>query len=133
MQIKEEEENLRYLAKHKFDKTFPKLIKSLKGKKVIIYGAGTLFQLIKKHYGVDGLNIVGIADRKYETSSEKTSDTGYKIYRLDEITDSDADCILVSVKFYTSIIEELYERFKDKKIKVKPLIRKSLWSILKEL
>ena len=133
MQIKEEEENLRYLAKHSFDKTFPKLVKSLKGKNIIIYGAGPLFQLIKKHYDISDLNIIGIADKKYETSTEEVSELGYKIFRLDEIANSGADYILVSVKFYISVIEDLHERFKATNIKIKPLVQKSLWTILKEL
>ena len=133
MQIKEEDENLRYLSKHKLHLTLPKLVKSLQGKKVIIYGAGTLFHLIKKNYDITGLNIVGIADKKYETSKDIETEYGYKVYKLDEIKDTDADCILVTVKFYIPILEDLYERYKNTNIKVKPLVKKSFWTLLKEL
>lgn len=133
MNIKEEEENLRYLARHKLDKTLPKLIKKLRGKRVVIYGAGTLFHLIKKNYDISDLNIVGIADKKYETAYDIESEFGYKVYRLNEINNSEVDYILISVKFYIPILENLYERFKNKNVKVKPLIKKSLWTILKEL
>lgn len=131
--IKEEEENLRYLSKHNLNKTLSKLIRQLNGKRVIIYGDGTLFKLIMKNYDISGLNIVGIADRKYETSSLEINEDGYKIYRLNQIDKSCADYILVSVKFYVNIIENLYEKFKKTGVKVKPLVQKSLWTILKEL
>ena len=133
MNIKEEEENLRYLAKHKLDKTLPKLIKKLQGKRVIIYGAGTLFHLIKKNYDITGLNIVGIADKKYETAYDMDQEYGYKIYKLGDINNSEADYILVSVKFYIPVLEDLYARFKNKNVKIKPLVKKSFWTILKEL
>lgn len=129
----EEDGNLYYLSQHKLEKTLPKLIKKLKGKRVIMYGVGTLFQIIKKHYDISELNIVGVADKKFESSSDVEFAEGYKVYKLKDIKDSDVDCILVSVKFYIKVIEDLHERFKDTKIKVKPLVRKSLWTILKEL
>ncbi len=130
MDIKEEEENLYYLKKYKFDKTLPKLIKKLKDKRVIIYGAGTLFGLIKKHYDLSGLNIVGIADRKFEATDNEYCDN-YKVFRLNEIKKDNADCILISVKFYTSILEELYDRYKNDKITVLPFVKKSIFALLK--
>ena len=133
MQIKEEDENLRYLKKYHFEKTLPKLVKQLKDKKAIMYGDGSIFQLIKKHYDLSGLNIIGIADKRYETSSEKVNENGYKIYRLDEIKDSEADYILVTIKFYVRILEDLYEQFKDTRIKIKPLVKKPFLTLLKEL
>jgi hypothetical protein len=133
VQIKEEDENLRYLSKYKLDKTLPKLIKKLNGKKVIIYGEGTLFQLIKKYYDISDLNIIGIADKKFETSTENINENGYKIYRLNEIKTSGADYILVTQKFYVNILEGLYEQFKDTSIKIKPLVKKPFWTIMKEL
>ncbi len=132
MNIKEEEENLYYLKKNKLDKTLPELIKKLKNKRIVVYGAGTLFNLIKKHYDISGLNIVGIADRKFESSNCEYFDN-YKIFKLKEITKDDIDCILISVKFYTSILEELYDRYKSSKITVLPLVKKSLWTLLKEV
>ena len=133
MQIKEEDENLRYLKKYRFEKTLAKLVKQLKDKKVIIYGDGSIFQLIKKHYDLSGLNIIGIADKRYETSSETVNENGYKIYRLNEIEDSEADYILVTIKFYVRILEDLYEQFKYTRIKIKPLVKKPFLTLLKEL
>ena len=129
---KEIEQNIHYLEKHKFQKTLPELIKRLKGRRVIIYGAGMLFNLIKEHYDLTGLNIVGITDKKFESSSDDKYED-YKIYKLNEITKSDADCILVSTKFYLSIIENLYGKFKNSGIKILPLVKKSFFTLLKEL
>ena len=133
MYIKEEEENLCYLKENKFDKSFLKLIKKLKGKRIVIYGAGTLFMLIKKCYDISELNIVGVADKKFETSKDVLFENEYKIFKLNEITKNDVDCILVSVKFYVPVLEELYEKFKISGIKVLPFVKKSFWTLLKEL
>ena len=48
-EIKDERVNYLYLEEFKFEKTLPKLVKKLKNKKVVLYGAGAFLELIKKY------------------------------------------------------------------------------------
>ena len=52
----------KYLQENNFEKYFAKLINKLKGKKILIYGAGQIFKFIKKNYDLSELNVVGICD-----------------------------------------------------------------------
>ena len=54
-----------YLKEHNFDKHFENLCKQLKGKTVVIYGTGKMFQTIAKNYDLTKLNIIGVIDKKY--------------------------------------------------------------------
>ena len=42
-----------------------KLNKKLKGKTIVIYGSGLLFQKVLSNYDLSELNIIGISDRKF--------------------------------------------------------------------
>ena len=53
-----------YLNTQEFDKILKKLSHKLKNKKIIVYGAGILFQTIVRDYDLSCLNIVGICDKK---------------------------------------------------------------------
>ena len=133
-EIKDEAVNLNYLYKHHFDKTLPKLIKKLKGKSVLVYGAGAYFELVKKYFDLSGLNIIGISDKRFEKDKEITSFEGYKTYTPEKIKDLKPDYVIVATKFYTSLIENLYyNTLKGSKIRIKPLVRKSFWTLLKEI
>ena len=45
------------MKSNNFDKQFEKLIKRLKNKTVVIYGAGKMFQEIQNNYDLSKLNI----------------------------------------------------------------------------
>ena len=131
--IQEEKQNLKFLYKNKFDKTFPKLVKRVKDKKIVLYGAGIFLETINKHFDLSELNIIGIADRKYSKDSNETF-LGYKTYNPDELKNLNPDYVLISTKFYINIFEDLYYNLlKDTKIKIKPLVKKSFWTLLKEI
>ena len=50
-----------------FEKALLNTIEKLQGKKVLIYGAGEGFQALNKKYKFSAkLNIIGIADKKFE-------------------------------------------------------------------
>lgn len=133
-EVKDERENLNYLYDYKFEKTLPKLVKKLNGKSVILYGAGAFLELIKKYFDLSGLNIIGIADRRFSNHNENEEFLGYKVYSPDEIKGLNPDYVLVATKMYMNIIEELYyNTLKGSKIKVKPLMEKSFWTLLKEI
>ena len=135
-EIREEALSYNYLCEHNFSKTLPKLIKKLKGKKVVLYGAGVFLEAILKFYDLSGLDIVGVVDKKYGVLTDGTDETfhGYKVYGVKSIKDLNPDYVLVSTKFYVSIIEDLYYKvLKNSKIKIKPLVKKSFFTLLKEI
>ncbi len=133
-EIHDEQQNLLYLYKFDFDKTLPKLIKKLEGKSVLIYGAGVFFELMKKYFDLSGLNIVGISDKRFTEHEENEEWEGYKAYAPEEIKELNPDYVLVATKYYINIIEDLYYNLlKDTKIKIKPLMKKPFWTLVKEI
>lgn len=133
-EVKDERENYLYLDSFKFDKTLPKLVKKLKDKKVVLYGAGAVLELVKKYYDISGLDVVAIADKKFENHGENDLFLGYKVISPEEILATNPDYIVVSTKMYVNIVEELYSNIvKGTKIKIKPLVKKSFVSLLKEV
>ena len=133
-EIKEEALSLNYLYEHKFDKTLTKLVKKLKNKSVVIYGAGIYFEAILKYFDLSGLNIIGVCDKRFEGHKDNEQFKGYKVYAPSEIKDAAPDYVLVATKFYISLIMKLNdELLKGSKIKIRPLVQKSLWTLLKEI
>ena len=57
-------EEKEYLKKIKFEKYLKQLKLQLAEKKVLVYGAGALFETAYKNYDFSGLNIIGISDKK---------------------------------------------------------------------
>ncbi len=133
-EIPDEQPSLLYLYENKFEKTLPKLLKKLEGKSVVIYGAGVFFEAIKKYFDLSGLNIIGISDRKFEDHEENEEFLGYKVYAPGEIKYLNPDYVLVATKYYINIIEDLYyNTLHGTKIKIKPLMKKSFWTLFKEI
>lgn len=132
--IKDEKLNFTYLQKQKFEENLNKLIKKLKNKTIVLYGAGIFFEVINKHFDLKKLNIIGITDKKYFIHEDNEVFLGYKIYSIDEIKTLKPDFILVTNKFYVDIINDLtYNKLKNTNIKIKPLVKKTIWTILQEI
>ena len=83
-----------------------KLARKYKNKKIVIYGAGEYFQILKNNFDLSKLNIVGIADKKLETSKDSNS-TSYLALAPDELKDFDFDVILVALYDDTSLCDYL--------------------------
>ena len=133
-EVPNERKNLNYLYEFKFDKTLPKLAKKLNGKTVVLYGAGTFLELIKKYFNLSELNIIGISDKKFENHGENDEFLGYKVYAPDEIKGLNPNSVLVSTKLYVDLLEDLmYKTFKHTKIKVEPLVKKPILTLIREI
>ena len=133
-EIKDERINLNYLYKHKFDKTLPKLIKKMKNKKIVFYGAGVFLALIQKYFDISELNVLAIADKKYEIFCSEDTILGYKTCSPSEIVNLKPDYVIVATKMYIGIIEDLhYNVLNGTKIKIQPLLKKSLITLIKEI
>ena len=61
---------LGYLKAVHAQRQINKLARKYKNKKIVIYGAGEYFQILKNNFDLSNLNIVGIADKKFETSKD---------------------------------------------------------------
>ena len=67
-------------------------------KKFLIYGAGIFSKRIFETYDLSKINIVGIADKRFETENIKTSYTTLPPYTPQEIKNIDFDCSLILLK-----------------------------------
>ena len=131
--IPDESQSYNYLDKFNFKEHLNKLNSKLKGKSVVIYGAGVFFDAIHKYYDLSKLNIIGIADKRFTGHEESQSYLGYKVYEPCELKELKPDYVLVATKFYIGIIEDLhYNLLKNTKIKIKPLVKKDFVTLLKE-
>ena len=111
-----------------------KLNKKLKGKTIVIYGSGLLFQKVLSNYDLSELNIIGISDRKYIEDDEGKKDLGYPIVPLTKIVDYKPDYVLISTLKFLEIMDNfIHKDFKGTKIKVLPLVDKPFWKMIKEI
>lgn len=129
--LSEEEIFLAELEKKNFKKYLNKLLKKLKDKKIIIYGAGNYFKVIKNHYDISKLNIIAISDRKYETNPIDNFE-GYKAIEPDKIINYEPDYVLIATRYYClEIAMSLISKFAGTNIKVKPLTPKNIIELLR--
>lgn len=123
-----DKELTQFLEDIDFKKQLELLIKKLKGKKIIIYGCGQLFQLINQNYNLKELNIIGLSDTKFLSNEEGKEYLGYKIIPRKKIPDYKPDYIVIATLNYIDIIKNF-----DYNIKLKPLVKKSFFKVLKEI
>jgi hypothetical protein len=108
--------------------------KNLKNKSIFLYGAGSFFEKIYPELDFSALNIIGISDKRYEKHKENEKFLGFTVYSLSEMIDLKPDYIIVTTKFYIDIIDDFFFNiFKNSKTKVRPLIKKSLLTLLHEV
>ena len=87
---------LTYFREVNAQKQIDKLAKKFKNKKIVIYGAGEYFRILKENFDLSKLNIVGIADKKFESSKEINT-FEYEALAPEELKDFDLDIILVAL------------------------------------
>ena len=125
------EEHLKFCD---FDKYYKKLVKKLKGKSILIYGTGLMFQHIQKNYDLSQLNIIAVSDGKYLLEQEGQEDLSYKIVPKEKLKDFEVDVVLLGLQNYISVLCDFSSTvYKNKKTKILPLVRISLWKALKNI
>lgn len=97
---------LAYLKAVHAQRQINKLARKYKNKKIVIYGAGEYFQILKNNFDLSNLNIVGIADKKFETSKD-SNPTQYLALAPEELKEFDLDVILVALYDDTSLCDYL--------------------------
>ena len=68
-----------------FDNYLKYLKSKLKNKRILIYGAGLLFQTIYSNYDLSNLNIVGISDMSFSAKSELNKTNAQMLKLLNEL------------------------------------------------
>ena len=99
------DEIVSYLKKKNFQKRINSLAKKYANKKVMIYGAGMTFEAIKENYDLSKLNIIGIADMKFDNDGEFM---GYKTYAPDSFLKENPDVTLIAM-LEPDIAEEFFK------------------------
>ena len=97
---------LDYLKAVHAQRQINKLARKYKNKKIVIYGAGEYFQILKNNFDLSNLNIVGIADKKFETSKD-SNPTQYLALAPEELKEFDLDVILVALYDDASLCDYL--------------------------
>lgn len=119
-----------YFKEVKAQKQINKLARKYKNKKIIIYGAGEYYQILQNNYDLSKLNIVGISDKKFETSKE-SNPSPYTAYAPEELKYADFDLILVALYDDTSLCDYLeYELLINTPNECKPvrsIIEPTFW------
>ena len=119
MSLNEEKD---YLKRVKFKKQLENLKLQLTNKKILIYGAGILFETAFKNYDFSGMNIVGISDKRFELEKSPSEFCGLKTFKPEEIKNLEIDCILVGVKEYQNLIRCFITEYS--KVQILPLVKK---------
>ena len=121
----------KFLEQEHFDKQLKKLAKKYEKKRIILYGVGKFFQVIKENYDLSCLNIIAVSDYKYQDCKVLTfdEDLGYNKISPHGIAMQNPDLVLLAVidDYYVEkyFCEELFVN-KSNKFKYKPLLKKSL-------
>lgn len=108
-----------YLKEVGFDNQFKNLTQKLRNKRILIYGTGSLYQLIKSKCDLSKLSIINLSDEKI--ISEQVDGSKPYLIPVDKIKSlltfpKKIDCILVAIKDYEPVIESLKKKFHFKKI-----------------
>lgn len=113
-----------YVEEINFKSQYKNLVKKLKNKKVLIYGAGSFFQYICKNYDLSQLNIVGISDLKFSEEQEGSDFLGYKIVPFSRIKSQNIDVILLGIQCYKKVwLDFEINEFNETNFKILPLAK----------
>ncbi len=88
-------EFLKYLKKKNFQKRFDKFAGKYKDKKVIIYGTGTVFDVITDNFDISSLNVEYVSDVKFSESSDYK---GFKAIPYAKIPGQTPDVVLITLQ-----------------------------------
>ncbi len=127
---------LSYFKKVNAQKQIDKLAKKYRNKKIVIYGAGEYYQILQNNFDLSKLNIVGISDKKFETSKENNPSI-YLALTPEELKEFNFDIILVALYDDVSLCDYLQYQLLINTINedkpVKSIIEPTLFIILKIL
>ena len=124
-----------YLEKKKAQKVIDKFAKKFADKKVVLYGAGFFASDLLRNYDLSKLNIVAVADMKFQDNNEGDY-YGYKKVGPYDLLEMDFDLLLITTYDDEPVKEFLNDDLlegEDVKFKVKTFIKMSLWDYIKQI
>lgn len=98
-------ESNQFLKKKNIQNRIEELAQKYKDKKIMIYGAGKVLDLMIKNYNLNKLNIIGIVDKKFNNSNEYHS---YKTYDPYSFMKETPDIVLIGIR-KSEIAEDFFE------------------------
>jgi len=117
-----------YFKMYDTQKKIDKLAKRYKNKKVAIYGAGLYSRTLFENYDLSKLNIVAVADLKFNDESKRDF-FNYNCIPSNELGEIDCDVILIANQDYyhfLSILDnQILFRTKNEDVEIRPLFRLS--------
>lgn len=124
-----------YLKKYNAQEKIDKAVKKYKNKRVVLYGAGQFSQAVFMDYDLSKLNIVAIADKRFEQDRPHEF-FNLKCVKPNDLKEMDYDVILISNFDYNAFVNILDERIlygtKNEKVEIRPLIPLSFKDIFKK-
>ena len=122
-----------YLEKYDAQKKIDKLAKKYKNKKIILYGAGQFSRAVFENYDLSKLNIIGVADKKFEQDGIHVF-FNHNCIKPNDLKTLDYDAILIAnfdYDMFANILDEqiLYGS-KNAGVEIRPLISLNLKDIL---
>lgn len=124
----------KYLQEINAQRQIDKIAKKYKGKKVLIYGAGTFFDLICKKYDISKLNVVAISDMKFANDISSNT-TKFRAIAPDDMKEFECDVIIIALlndlDVAKSIENNILKNSKNKNIPIVPLLSPTFKYLLK--
>lgn len=121
-----------YLAKKKAQKQIDKIAKQYENKKIILYGAGLFVGDLLRNYDFSKLNIIGVADKKFQDNCEGEF-YDYKKFGPYDLLENDFDLLLITT-YDDTYIKDYFENdlFQGENIsfEIKTLIRMNFFEYL---
>lgn len=122
-----------YLNKQCFCKRLAYLVRKLEKKRIVIYGAGWLFEEINKNYNLKDLNIIALADRNF-INNDISEYLGYPTCKPSEIVNLKPDVVLIStLKFFDVLATLDKEAYDQNNIKILPLLKMNFFDKIKRI
>lgn len=97
---------IKYFKEVNAQRQINKLARKFKNKKIAIYGAGEYFKVLYDNFDLSKLNVVAIADKKFETNKDSNY-TSWQALAPDELKEYDFDIILVALYDDSSLMDYL--------------------------
>ncbi len=124
-----------YLEKKNAQKAIDKIAKQFKDKKVVLYGAGFMASDLLRNYDFSKLNIVGVANIKFQDDTEGDF-YGYPKLGPYDLLETEFDLLLITT-YDDEPVRDFFndDLFEGEEInfKVKTLVKMSLWDYIKQI
>ncbi|MCQ2740304.1 MAG: hypothetical protein MJ237_08810 [bacterium] len=135
--MKQSDEFMDLFLKNDAQKQIDKMSKKYNRRNIVLYGAGLYTLTLLSNFDFSGLNIIGIADKRFDNEYKESEFMGYKTFSPTDVINSEVDVILVTVLEYTYlkeiIVNTIISKIKNRKIEIQPIFQKKLKNKISEV